>query len=177
MEKEEGATGIPGARIAADGDANVSRLAQLEGAEQKQKTDKIKRLAEARNLADVEELLDYANVVKRLELPTLTDDEGQSYYVEYCPLRICDLVQIRAVDHEDEDIRRDLQNREMVYYLLNRADPETWTREKVENLPASWINTILIEYGMQEEDRFLLSAMRRKADGLRQTRQRGHTSS
>jgi len=110
--------------------------------------------AEARDLADAYEMINYANLKKRLTLSTITDEEGRPYYVEYCPLRICDRTEIASIKDDDEEIQTNKRNRHAVYLLLRRANPEKWTKDVVYGLPASFIDTILIEYGRVEAERF-----------------------
>ena len=123
--------------------------------------------AEARDLADAYEMINYANLKKRLILSTITDDEGRPYYVEYCPLRISDRTEIASIKDKDEDIQTNNRNRHAVYLLLKRANPEKWTKDVVYGLPASFIDTILIEYGRIEAERFLLPALKQSLDGFR----------
>ena len=117
-------------------------------------------LAGVRDLADADEVLNYANIRKRLELPSF------GYFVEYCPLRVEDRLQITSIKDDDEAIQTDLRNRRTVFLLLNRARPDIWTEEKVNKLAAVFIDAIVMEYGSQEGDRFLLPIIKRKLDGL-----------
>lgn len=117
-------------------------------------------LAKVRNLADAEVVLNYANIVKKLELPSL------GFFVEYCPLRIKDRLEINAISDESEEIQIDLRNRRTLYLILHRADPELWTPQKIEELPAMFVDAILMEYGQVEDDSFLLPIITRKLDGL-----------
>jgi len=123
--------------------------------------------AEARDLADAYEMINYANLKKRLTLSTITDEEGRPYYVEYCPLRICDRTEIASIKDDDEEIQTNKRNRHAVYLLLRRANPEKWTKDVVYGLPASFIDTILIEYGRVEAERFLLPVLQQSLDGFR----------
>jgi len=122
---------------------------------------------ESRDLADAYEMINYANLKKRLILSTITDDNGKPYYVEYCPLRIKDRTEIASIKHEDEEIQTNNRNRHAVYLLLNRANPEKWSKDTVYNLPASFIDTILIEYGREESERFLMPVLKQSLDGYR----------
>ena len=117
-------------------------------------------LSKVRDLANAEEVLNYANIRKKLELPSF------GYFVEYCPLRVEDRLQISAIQDKDEAILTDLRNRRTVYLLLNRARPDVWTEEKVNQLASVFIDAIIMEYGAMEEDRFLLPIIKRKLDGL-----------
>ena len=118
------------------------------------------KLAKTRNLADADVLLNYANIVKHLEIPTL------GVFVEYTPLRIQDRIEINSIKHKDEEIRNDLRNRRTLFLLVYRANKEFWTQEKVNELPAMFIDAILMEYGQVEDDRFLLPIITRKLSGL-----------
>jgi len=122
---------------------------------------------EARDLADAYEMINYANLKKRLTLSTITDDTGKPYYVEYCPLRIKDRTEIALIKDTDEEVQTNNRNRHAVYLLLSRANPEKWTKETVYGLPASFIDTILIEYGRVEAERFLLPVLQQSLDGFR----------
>ena len=117
-------------------------------------------LAKVRNLADAEVVLNYANIVKRLELPSL------GFFVEYCPLRIKDRIAINEISHESEEILNDMRNRKTLFLILNRAKPELWTEERINDLPAMFVDAILMEYGQVEDDSFLLPIIARKLDGL-----------
>jgi hypothetical protein len=118
------------------------------------------KLAKTRNLADADVLLNYANIVKHLEIPTL------GVFVKYTPLRIQDRIEINSIKHKDEEIRNDLRNRRTLFLLVYRANKEFWTQEKVNELPAMFIDAILMEYGQVEDDRFLLPIITRKLSGL-----------
>jgi len=120
------------------------------------------KLAKTRNLADADVLLNYANIVKHLEIPTL------GVFVEYTPLRIQDRIEINSIKHKDEEIRNDLRNRRTLFLLVYRANKEFWTQEKVNELPAMFVDAILMEYGQVEDDRFLLPIITRKLSGLTQ---------
>jgi len=123
--------------------------------------------AKDRNLADAEELISYALTKKKLELPTV------GAFVEYMPLRTQERIEINSIHDENEDIQRDLRNRKTVYLLLNRAD-KRYTEDAIDNLPASIIDAILLEYEMAENAPFLLPILNRRRDGFRQTlRRRG----
>jgi len=131
--------------------------------------EKIRVEAEARDLADAYEMINYANLKKRLTLSTITDDSGNPYYVEYCPLRIRDRTEIASIKDKDEEVQLNNRNRHAVYLLLNRANPEKWKKEVVYDLPASFIDTILIEYGRAESERFLLPVLKQSLGGLMST--------
>lgn len=144
-------------------EANEERLKRLEKlAEDKEEKEQWDR-AEAQNLLDADELINYAVTKKKLVLPTIGG------YVMYCPLRIEDRAEIMKIKDGDPDVQLDKRNRHTAYMMLKRAD-DRWTQEKAYNLPASWVDAILIEYGKEEQDRFLLPILRRRLDGLRQTR-------
>lgn len=125
--------------------------------------------AEARNLIDADELINYANTPKKLVLPTIGG------YINYCPLRIEDRAQVMKIKDSDPDVQLDKRNRHIVYLMLNRAD-DRWTEEKAYNLPAAWVDAILIEYTNEEQDRFLQPIYRRRLDGLERTRKRRKSS-
>ncbi len=115
--------------------------------------------AEAQNLLEADELINYAVTPKKLVLPTIGG------YVMYCPLRIEDRAEIMKIKDSDPDVQLDKRNRHTVYMALSRAD-DRWTQEKAYNLPASWVDAILIEYGKEEQDRFLLPILRQRLAGL-----------
>jgi hypothetical protein len=146
-------------------ETNEERLKRLEKlAEEKEWEEKVAK-AESQNLIDVEELVNYAVTKKKLVLPSIGG------YVMYCPLRIEDRAEIMKIKDSDPDVQLDKRNRHTVYLMLKRAD-ERWTQELAYNLPAAWVDAILIEYGKEEQDRFLLPVLRRRLDGLRETRRR-----
>ena len=116
--------------------------------------------ADMRNLADIRELLNYANLKKHLVIPTM------GFYVEYCPLRICDRIEIMGITNENKEVETDERNRRTLYLLLNRADPEVWTKKIVNNIPAIFVDAILMEYGQQEADPFLQPIIERKLRGF-----------
>ena len=132
----------------------------------KEDEEAVKVEVEARDLADAYEMINYANLKKRLMLSTITNDEGQPYYVEYCPLRISDRTEIATFKHKDVEIQTNNRNRHAVYLLLSRANPEKWKKDVVYGLPASFIDTILMEYGEAEQKRFLLPVLQRSLSGL-----------
>ncbi len=121
---------------------------------------------EARDLADASEMINYANINKRLMLSTITDDAGNPYYVEYRPLRIRDRTEIASIKDKDLEIQTNNRNRHAVFLLLKRANPKKWTKKIVYGLPATFIDTILIEYGREESQRFLLPVLQRSLSGL-----------
>lgn len=130
--------------------------------------EEIKALAEKakiRNLADADEIINYANIKKKLELPSI------GYFVDYFPLRIQDRIEVMRITDDNVEVQTDLRNRRTVFLLLNRADPETWNKETVGKLSAVLVDAILMEYGYEEDDRFLLPIIKRKLDGLAQITQ------
>jgi len=151
VEKKEGNAGEAGGRV----DPNVERRQQLEAAERKELED----LAKARNLADAKEMLNYANIKKKLVLTSL------GYYVEYCPLRIEDRIKISELTDPSTEIQRDMRNRKMAYLVLSRAD-DRWTEEVVAELPAIFIDAMLMAYDEAEDSRFLLPILERRSSGL-----------
>jgi len=149
-------------------EVNAENKAKLFAPIEKEEQETVTRTKRAANLADAKELLSHATTVKRLELPTISPNSEDTYYVDYCPLRTKDMVEIRRIKDEDPDVEIVLQNRETVYQILSRADKETWTKETVYDLPLTWIEAIMLEYGMKESDRFLQPIMQRKLRGLKQ---------
>lgn len=132
----------------------------------KEEREEEKVVLEARDLADASEMINYANLKKKLILPTITDDEGRPYYIEYCPLRICDRAEIAIIKDKNSEVEINKRNQHAVYLLLTRANQAKWTKEVVYNLPASFIDTILIEYGLAESQRFLQPVLQRSLSGL-----------
>ena len=118
--------------------------------------------AKSRNLADAEELFASAHIKKRLELPSI------GAYVEYMPLRSIDNLEINKLIDPNQDIQIDKRNRKKVYLLLSRAD-KRYTEEAIDNLQASVVDAILLEYQLKEESPFLLPILNRRRDGLRRT--------
>ena len=133
----------------------------------KQEEEEVRVETEARDLADAYEMINYAKLKKKLTLSTITDDEGKPYYVEYCPLRISDRTEIASIKDKEEEVQLNNRNRHAVYLLLSRANPEKWKKDVVYELPASFIDTILIEYGRAESERFLLPVLQQSLNGFR----------
>lgn len=129
--------------------------------------EELAKLTKQRSLADAPEMLNYANVKKRLELPSL-GNESSSYYVEYCPLRIEDNITIKAITHENEEIQRNLRNRKKAHLILSRAD-NRYTERIIKELASVIIDAILMEYDEAEDSHFLLPILKRRSDGLTQT--------
>jgi len=119
--------------------------------------------AEARSLIDADEMVNYAKTPRKLVLPSIGG------YVMYCPLRIEDRAEIMKIKDNDPDVQLDKRNRHTVYVMLKRAD-DRWTQEKAYDLPAAWIDAILIEYAAEEHDRFLRPIYQRRLAGLARTR-------
>lgn len=136
---------------------------RLEAIDDGKEIDALAEKAKVRNLADADEIINYANIKKKLELPTI------GYHIYYCPLRIEDRLKISDITDDNLEIQRDQRNREKVFLLLSRADPDFWTREVVYELAAVFIDAILYEYDDEEDTRFLLPIIRRRSDSLRRT--------
>jgi len=139
---------------------NIERMERLQAAERKE----YEGLAADRNLFDVEELLNAGTIPRKLELPELGED---SFHVYYCPLNAKDRLTVLRIVNVKPEIQRDLQNRKMLYLMLHKAD-ERWTEEKVDGLPATWVDAILIKIG-REQNRFLQRLVRGGLAGLGQT--------
>ena len=122
-----------------------------------------REIAEARSLIDADEMVNYAKTPRKLVLPSIGG------YVMYCPLRIEDRAEIMKIKDNDPDVQLDKRNRHTVYVMLKRAD-NRWTQEKAYDLPAAWIDAILIEYAAEEHDRFLQPVYQRRRAGLARTR-------
>jgi len=135
---------------------------RLEGIDDQKEIEALAEKAKVRNLADATEIINYANIKKKLMLPSI------GYFVEYMPLRIQDRIEIMRITDDNLEVQTDLRNRRTVFLLLNRADPETWTVETTGKLSAVLVDAILMEYGYEEDDRFLLPIIKRKLDGLAQ---------
>lgn len=150
-------------------ETNEDRLKRLEGVADKTEEKEQWDRAEAQNLLDADDLINYANIKKKLVLPTIGG------HVMYCPLRIEDRSEVMKIKDSDPDVQLDKRNRHVVYMMLKRAD-DRWTQDKVYGLPAAWIDAILIEYTKEEQDRFLLPIYQRRLDGLASIRRRRKSS-
>jgi len=148
-------------------EVNAENKAKLFAPIEKEEQETVRVETEARDLADAHEMINYANLNKRLTLSTITDEDDNPYYVEYRPLRIRDRTEIASIKDDDNEIQINNRNRHAVYLLLTRANPVKWTKEVVYDLPASFIDTILIEYGKEESQRFLLPVLQQSLNGFR----------
>ena len=146
------------------------KLAEEMTGEKQTDEDMLAEMAKSRNLADIDELINYASIKKKLFM------ESMGFYVEYCPLRTEDRIEINSINDDNADIQRDKRNRRAIYLLLNRAD-DRYTEEKVNGLAATYIDAIMLEYDMQEDTRFLQPILKKRSDGLRQILRRKNTSS
>lgn len=155
MEKNKESTGDAGGRL-----DDAARRRMVETAEREDTDRQLAELAKDRNLADAPEMINYANIKKKLELPSL------GYHVEYCPLRIEDEVEIDQIKDDNPEVQQDLRNRKKAYLILSRADSR-WTDQVVKELAAVIIDAILMEYDTAEDTRFLLPIIRRRSAGLR----------
>ena len=160
MEKEEGTGGATNPRI----DPNIGRLEQLESAEGEDR----REIAERSNLFDIDELLNNARIQRKLIL------EDLGYHVYWCPLNAAERAEIFRIKDSDKDIQLDLRNRKALFIMLNKAD-ERWTEEKVDTLPAAWVDVILIEIG-KESNSFLRPRVITALGGLRLTSRRKKSS-
>ena len=127
--------------------------------------DILAEMAKSRNLADAEELFTHAIIKQRLELSSI------GAYVEYMPLRAMDRIEINSIVDTNPDVQRDKRNRRKVFLMLNRAD-KRYTEPAIENMAATTVDAILLEYEMKEDSHFLLPILNRRSDGLRQTLRR-----
>ena len=127
-------------------------------------------LAKNRNLADAEELFTHAIQKQRLELPSI------GAYVEYMPLRAMDRIEVNSIVDPNPDVQRDKRNRRKVFLLLNRAD-ERYTEVAIENMSATTVDAILLEYEMEEDSPFLLPILLRRNAGLTRTSRLRNSSS
>jgi len=155
MEKKQGSNGDKSPRV----DPNKERLKKLEAAEYNEERRRLEELAKARNLADASEIINYTNIKKKLELPSL------GYHVEYCPLRIEDRIEINRIVDNNLSIQRDKRNRKTIHLLLSRANPDVWTEDVVNQLAAQIIDIIIIEHNQQELGSFLQFLLPRKSSG------------
>jgi hypothetical protein len=161
MEKEERNESDTGLTV----DPQREVRERLEAIDDGKEIEALAEKAKVRNLADADEIINYANIKKKLELPSI------GYFVEYLPLRIEDRIEVMRITDDNLEVQTDLRNRRTVFLLLNRANPEIWTEETVGKLSAVLVDAILLEYGYEEDDRFLLPIIKRKLDGLAQITQ------
>lgn len=166
MEKTEGNEETTDHRVEETHEETRERLERLE--EQEEEAN-LEELAQARSLADAEEMINYASIKRKLPLPTL------GYFVEYLPLTIMERAKILEITDPNREIQRDKRNRMKVFLLMSRAD-ERWTWDKVDGLAATIIDIILYEHENAEDGRFLLPVLRRRSSGLRRALKPRNTS-
>ena len=120
--------------------------------------EKLAELAKDRELFSSEEALNYADVKKKLEMPTI------GYHVYYKPLTISNRIDINSVTDPDQNIQRDKRNRRKVYLILARCYPQL-TQATIDGWAANMVDTILSEYDKAEDGRFLPPLMKRRLSG------------
>ena len=125
------------------------------------------RLAEDRNLFDVDEILSDALKPRKLLLPELGDE---SFHVYWCPLNSVDRVEIMRIEDKNSDVQIDLRNRKAVQIMLRKADRRC-TEEVVRRMPAYWIDIILTKVSAEQRS-FLSPLVRSVLAGLSPTSRR-----
>jgi len=136
----------------------------LEGIEDQKTEEEYLALAEARNLFDVDELLETAINPRKLLLPELGEE---SFHVFWCPLNSVDRVDIMRIEDKNSDIQIDLRNRRAVYIMLSKADPRC-TEDVIRKMPAYWIDVILTKVSAEQRS-FLSPLVRSVLSGLNPT--------
>lgn len=139
---------------------NLERDARLQGAVDRE----FREIAEARNLFDVNEILDDALKPRKLLIPELGD---KSFHVFYCPLNSVDRVKLLRIEDDNDEVRLDLINRQSVYIMMSKADPRC-TEDLVRRMPAHWIDLILTKI-LTEQTSFLPHLVKNVLAGLDQT--------
>ena len=142
---------------------NIEREAQL----QKAVDAEYMRLAEDRNLFDVDEILSDALKPRKLLLPELGEE---SFHVYWCPLNSVDRVEIIRIEDKNSDVQIDLRNRKAVHIMLGKADGRC-TEEVVRRMPAYWIDIILTKVSAEQRS-FLSPLVRSVLAGLSPTSRR-----
>jgi hypothetical protein len=125
--------------------------------------EELQNLSETRDLFDVDSIVKHSKKTQKLQLPTL------GAFIQYKPLRIIDVEAIDGLTHPNPALQKNLRNRMKVWKLIERVESNRFTKEDIDNLPANVIDTILMEYASQEEERFLLPLLKRRRDGFNQT--------
>ena len=160
MEKEEGNDTDTGPTVTPQREV----WERLEGMDDKKREEEHLALAEARNLFDVDDLLDNATKPRKLLLPELGDE---SFHVFWCPLNSVDRVDIMRIEDKNNDVKTDLRNRKAVYVMLSKADSRC-TEDMVRRMPAYWIDAILTKISAEQRS-FLSPLVRNVLSGLRPT--------
>jgi len=142
---------------------NIEREAQL----QKAVDAEYMRLAEDRNLFDVDEILSDALKPRKLLLPELGDE---SFHIYWCPLNSVDRVEIMRIEDKNSDVQIDLRNRKAIHIMLSKADRRC-TEEVVRRMPAYWIDAILTKVSAEQRS-FLSPLVRSVLTGLSPTSRR-----
>jgi hypothetical protein len=120
-------------------------------------------LAESRNLFNYDELVNSADIPRKVVLP----DFG--FHVEYCPLTSKERNEVFALKHHDPLMQLDMRNRKSLSMMMQKAMPHVKNIEaKVDKLPATWIDAIMIQIS-KEERAFLPQIVNDALLGLNRT--------
>ena len=160
MEKEEGNESDTTPRV----ETTIETWKRLEAIDAKKEEEEYLALAEARNLFDVDELLETAIKPRKLSLPELGEE---SFHVFWCPLNSVDRVDIMRIEDKNSDVQIDLRNRRAVYIMLSKADSRC-TEAMIRRMPAYWIDVILTKVSAEQRS-FLSPLVRSVLSGLRPT--------
>lgn len=124
--------------------------------------EKEKQREEARRVYKLEDMLD-PDSVKTLVIPY----EDGDIHLDYCPLRIDDRITLNKIKDSDPDVQTILRNKKTLEIILGRANPEYWTRKRIDSLPAHIVDMIIIAYDRQEVRGFLRQLLNSASTGSR----------
>lgn len=119
--------------------------------------------ARIKNLADDKTVLNYANIHKKLVMPTI------GFHVMYTPLTMEDRVSIHQILDPNLEVQRDKRNRKKVELILKKANDGVFTEEMIAGFAANLVDTILMRYDEEEDVHFLLRLIRKEWRGSRLT--------
>jgi len=118
-------------------------------------------LEKSRNLLKLRDVLKSADEVRYVYIDELKGDDEVPPYVGYCALNTGETIEISGFTDPEERLQREL------FLRVRKADPEV-KQEDIYGLPAFLIKLIMIKIREQEDYRFLLPALRRNLNILRQ---------
>ncbi len=142
-------------------EVNIDEKTRLLDVALKEERDNQQFLANSRNLLKIRDVLKSCDTVQRAYLEEMKDEDGVPMYVEYCALNVAETKGLRDIDDPQERLARE------VYLRVKKADPAV-EEDDILGLPDYLIQLIMIKVREQEDYRFLLPALQRNLDTLRQ---------
>jgi len=118
-------------------------------------------LEKARNLLKLRDVLKSAEEVRRVFIEEMAGEDKIPLYVEYCALNTGETIEINNLKNPDERLQLEL------FLRVRKADPEV-KQEDIYGLPAYLVKLIMIKIREEEDYRFLLPALQRNLNILRQ---------